>query len=449
MPVKALTPAPSGSIPVVPVVGASQQLRRFPSARPPLGPMVPISLAGQVWYNMPVRLQHAARDGQPLPILPTSRQRWMAQTRLGKVPPPVRHATCILDTLTMPHDERLPSRMYWTRAVSFAGLHRLLKAVAEASDGLRAREINALVLNGRLTLTPRRSPPKPTTLYHYRNTLIRLGALARDGLRLRANLDDPNVVALLDEPAPADGDQSLSDAAREHFAALVLGNDDCRTLFFDLFMPSGRPCGSVVDFRERGAPVTWMRRPGAGAPAIVFRNHATRRMIEHTSRASISAVLYGLRYWARDELTLVDEYCERTMDSTTMFPIAPPPSSPADRHAAILHAVRFLLSLRPRHAQGEWTMLSVSDLIVQYCETHRQPRGVLFRAIDWLQREWPGHTSLVPTPLGLATLAASSPQQENLALRRYYKPTSGPYVSHIRFHQGVTADAADARHHHA
>ena len=132
-----------------------------------------------------------------------------------------------------------------------------------------------------------------------------------------------------------------------------------------------------------------------------------------------------------------------------MFPISRPSSSTAERQAATLRAVRFLLSLRPRYSQGEWTILSVSDLIVEYCEKHRQPRSVLFDAIHWLQREWPGHTSLVPTPLRLATIAASSPQQENLALRRYYKPSDGPYVSHIQFHQDVTADAPRAGRHHA
>ena len=348
----------------------------------------------------------------------------------------------------MPLDDRFPPRAYWMRTVSFAGLHRLLRAVAGTSGGLRAREINALVLDRHVTLTPRLSAPKPTTLYHYRNTLVRLGALARHGLRLRANLDDPDVAALLDEAAPAAG-APVSAAAREHFAALVLRNHDCRALFFDLFMPSARPCGSVADFRQHGAPLTWTRRRSAGRTAIAFRNHATGRTTDHPSPAGVPAVLYGLRYWARDELKLVDEYSVRSIDRTTMFPVSRPPSSPAERRAATLRAVRFLLSLRPRYSQGEWTMLSVSDLIVEYCETHRQPRSVLFDAIHWLQREWPGHTSLVPTPLRLATIAASSPQQENLALRRYYKSSDGPYVSHIQFHQDVTADAPRAGRHHA
>ena len=80
-----------------------------------------------------------------------------------------------------PNAERPRSSACWMRAVSFAGLHRLLRAVAERPGGLRAGEINGLVLDGRVTLTPRESRPKPTTLYHYRNTLLtwaRFGATA-------------------------------------------------------------------------------------------------------------------------------------------------------------------------------------------------------------------------------------------------------------------------------
>ena len=346
-------------------------------------------------------------------------------------------------------DAGSPSRKYWMRAVSFAGLHRLLAAVAAAPAGLRARDVNALVLNGRVTLTPRRPRPKPTTLYHYRNTLIRLGALARDGLRLHANRDDPDIAALLAEPAPANGDHRLSHAARERFASLVLKNEDCRALFFDLFQPARGPRRTVADFRRHGAPVSWTRRLPPDPAAIVFRNHATGRETTHAARAAVPAVLYGLRYWARDELALVDEYSERTLDRTTLFPVAAPPAGPADRDAAVLHAVRFLLSLRARHADREWTMLSVSDLIVEYCQDRRQPRSVLFAAFDWLRRRWPGHTILVPSPLGLATLAATSPQQQDLALRRYYKPANGPYVSHIQLHHDVTADAEEAQRRHA
>ena len=82
---------------------------------------------------------------------------------------------------------------YWMRSVSFAGLHRILSAVADAPDGLTASEINELVLNKGVTLTPNNPRPAPTTLYHYRNTLLRLQAITRTGRTLKANVSDPHV----------------------------------------------------------------------------------------------------------------------------------------------------------------------------------------------------------------------------------------------------------------
>ena len=337
-----------------------------------------------------------------------------------------------------------PSR-YWMRAVSFAGLHRILNAVGDTSNGLRAKELNELVLERRVTLTARNPRPKPTTLYHYRNTLLRLRALVRDGRSLHANTDDPAVRGLLRLPAPANGDQSLSDAAREHFATLVLSNDQCRTLFFDLFMPSGEGCASVSDFRENGTPVSWARKTSSGTTEVLFGNETTGRTVRHTSSGSVPAVLYGLRYWARDELKLIDEYGRGVDGRVLMFPVSGRHSSMAGRDSPVMQVVRYLLD---RRNADEWTLFSISDLIVDYCQARRQPRAILFDAIDWLRREWPYHIVLIPTSRALATIAAASPQQEILELRRYYKSSHGPYISHLRLHEDVAIETEDATRRH-
>ena len=331
------------------------------------------------------------------------------------------------------------------RAVSFAGLHRILNAVGDTPTGLRAKEINDLVLEGVVTLTPRSSQPKPTTLYHYRNALLRLRALVREGRKLVANDDNPHVRALLRQPSPADGDQSLSDAAREHFAALVLGNGQCRGLFFDLFMPREKSAISVSDFRKNGLPVNWARKTSSGTTQVFFENKMTGRAVRHNSSGIVPAILYGLRYWARDELRLIDEYGQGTEGSVVMFPVNGRSSSAAGCESSVHQAVRFLLRLR---TTDEWTLLSISDLIVDFCQVHRQPRTLLFDAIDWLRREWPHHTVMIPTSRALATIAATSPQQEILELRRYYKSSRGPYISHIRLHEDVTIETEDAIRRH-
>lgn len=326
---------------------------------------------------------------------------------------------------------------YWMRAVSFAGLHRMLKAVAAAPKGLRASEINDLVLGREIALTHRDSVPAPTTLYHYRNTLRHLGALVRDGRRLLANADDPDVRTLLREPAPPNTGRSLGDVARERFATLVMRNRDCRSLFFDLFMPSSG-ADSVSDFRGNGNPVRWHR--GGNSGAVTLRNRISGREQVLESPTSIAAVLYGLRYWARDELMLIDEYCPRADHGAVMFPISFPETEASDR--AVLDTVDFILSQRKA---DEWTLFSVPDLVAHAGEVRRQPIRVLFDAITWLRNNWPGHTVLVPTSRSLATITATSRQRENLELRRYYKARNGPYVSHFRVHRAVQPILSEGR----
>ena len=345
-----------------------------------------------------------------------------------------------------PNTTAEPPLRLWMRAVSFAGLHRLLKAVGDAPDGLRAGEINDLVLGQQVVLTPSNPHPRPTTLYHYRTALLRLNALVRKDRKLIANAADPDVTALLREPAPPNGDRTLTDAAREHFAALALSTEECRKLFFDLFMPSGGSCSSVSDFREAGVPVSWIRRRGPLGAEVVFENTASGHSARLASPAGVSSILYGVRYWARDELELIDEYSRPADDATIMFPVLRHEGTASEGHeSSTMQAVRFLLDHRTAE---EWTLYSISDLIIDYCQKHHQPRSSLFDAIDWLRREWPFHTILIPTSRAMATFTATSPQREDLALRRYYKNSQGPYISHIYVHEAVTRDTTETKRHH-
>ena len=321
------------------------------------------------------------------------------------------------------------------RSVSFAGLHRILNAVADAPDGLTASEINALVLNKGLTLTPSNPRPAPTTLYHYRNTLLRLQALKRTGRRLQANIEDLEVAELLRLPVPANGDQSLNETARERFAQLVLRNGQCRSLFFDLFIPLGTDSMSAADFRLRSSSVEWRhRRSSKGKREVVFLNRMTRRTAFCTSPVSKNAIMYGLRYWASTELHMIDEYCAPGGGRTIMFPLSSSISFATSSDSSVMEMVKSVLSFR---TYGDWTTFSIYDMIVRCCEVRRKPRALLFRAIDWLLEEWPHHTVLIPTSPALATLNTISLRTEDCVLRRYYRRANGPYISHIRVHNDV------------
>ena len=339
-----------------------------------------------------------------------------------------------------------PQTNFWMRAVSFAGLHRILKVVADSPcRSMTAGTINKLVLQGHISLTQRNPSPALTTVYHYRNALLQLGVFRREGKKLHLNDDDPDVFGLSSQPAPANEDQSLSDDAKDHFSALVLKNEQCRTLFFDLFMLPDTDAITFSTFRQEAIPVKWTWSRSSGTKEAIFTNRITGRTARYSSRISIIAVLYGLRYWARNELGLIDEYHQRSDGSMVMFPVVCATSFEPASNSPVLETVHLLLSLR---TPSEWTILSIIDLIAECCVARRRPVAVLLQAIDWLTRNWPYHTVLIPTSRALATLTATSIQRENLELQSYYKVPNGPYVSHIRVHRDVKADSMEVEGHH-
>ena len=197
------------------------------------------------------------------------------------------------------------------RAVSFGGLHRFLCCLNDAFDtGFTASEADSVVRQHGIALTLRTSTPARTTLYHYRNTLLRLGALRRDDARYWINRSEPHVRILLTLPPPRHSAIPLPNSVKDQFAALVLRNPQCASLFFDLFLPVS--CGhlTVDEFRTSALPVHWVRH---SPTEIRLTNPVTRRSHRCSSPVSIAAVPYGVRYWARDELHLVDEWAPRSI----------------------------------------------------------------------------------------------------------------------------------------
>ena len=357
---------------------------------------------------------------------------WTRWALVGTIPPMGEFAA----SLNHPSGNgRVRESAYWMRSLSFAALHRILKLVAACPDGLRPGHINQLIKTQKAISTPRTSGPAPTTLYHYRNTLLKLTALKRTGPYLSVNLKDPAVRQLLDESAPTHSGQALTDSAKSSFADLVLRNTHCKSIFFDLFYNSA---GSLEHpefaLRRTGVPVAWTRHRTPTGSEVMFSSRLILHPVRYTSHNSINATLYGLRYWAKDELTLIDEFTERSGGSAILFPLRRPRAINSDR-ASVVCMIRHILALR---ADEEWTMISIADLIRSCCIGRREPISVLFRAVDRIVHTWPNYIILVYTPHGIATLGTKSRQSVNLALRRYYKPRNGPYVSHIRLHKDIS-----------
>ena len=329
----------------------------------------------------------------------------------------------------MDGDKRSDGR--WMRAVSFAGLHRVLHMVAESSDGLRVHELNAAITERGVRITGNGEAPAPTTLYHYRNTLLHLGILRRQGQRLVANREDAHVHALLSREAPSGTE--LDAPARDAFAALVLRDEDCGARFFDLFLP-GASTLNVDTFRARGRSVAWRRiYEGEHAGTVLLEGDGCDgegRTLRLRSTSDVQSTLYGVRYWARDELGLIDEFY-REGTGAVMYPVLP---SAVDGPCDVAREL-------PRDVSGssDWTTLSLLDLKVRCCQQRRRPVRNLNDTISWLTHEYAGRIVLIPTSRDQATLTARSEKREEFELRGYFRDGRGRYISHIRLHKSVFA----------
>lgn len=316
---------------------------------------------------------------------------------------------------------------YWMRAVKFSAMHRILKTVAACSRGLEPSELDARIRGEAIMPTLRSAVPSRTTCYHHRNTMIRLGLLKREGRKLLANKDNLHVGVLL---RVSTRECELDEFVREKFGTLILQNEECRSLFFNLFMPVNQQAFSLSEFWRHGRPVEWKRGESVNGDKVVFQNFTTGRKAVCRTHGEVEALLYGLRYWARDELRLIDEYCQKAGMSTVMFPVTRPDASAHD----IRRTANIVLSMREGR---DSTVLAVAEMIKRCCVDERQPVQTLYDAIDLLLGKWGDHIALIPTSRRLATLCAGTREKEELALRGYYKPKDGPYISHIRLYSEI------------
>lgn len=339
------------------------------------------------------------------------------------------------------------SRGLWMRAVSFTILRELLAFAAQSSKGLRAKDLDAVA--ERLK-TPSGRTPARTTRYHYRNILLNLGILGRRAGRYFVQHQDPLVQALLRALQPGNPELSLDE--RYHFANLVLRNADCQAHFFDLFT-DGEPLTDLDLFIRHGQPVAWRviakqemtsaersaetssrmpvrdrcrgrqhkRRTSPPSPVRIWNlSNGRERML--TLEDERQAILYGVRFWARDELGFLDEiFMERY--GNVMFPVEIHGSVPDPR---VIEALQERLD-----PEQEWTFFSVRELAWELCPALKIPLRRFFATLEALYHAYPAWLMWIPTSSHIAAFAAPSTFEEKLQLRSYFRDPWGRYISHF------------------
>lgn len=236
--------------------------------------------------------------------------------------------------------------------------------------------------------------------------------------------NNPIVERLLDAPLPEQN--SLSPRAREAFADLVLRNPDCFQHFFHLFVSDDTPVG-LERFHANAKPVVWIQAThGRSTRTIELRSVARQETALLESPVTIRSILYGVRYWARDELQIVDEFFE-TARGCVMYPVR------ADASLEDTNVITLRVLDLPADP-GDWTTVSVNTLLRLFCERQGYHVSTLFDAIRTMIRTYPAHVALIPTIPNFAAVSATSRNRETFELRGYFTDGHGRLISHIRFH---------------
>lgn len=313
----------------------------------------------------------------------------------------------------------------WMRGhYSFDELRSLIALLKEYPKGLRPAELNRIVYQMDLIRTQKGDKPSPTTLYHYRRALLKLGIVKHQGKNLVIASGDALVAALLDCLTDEPG---LSLQERHIFAEVVLRNSECRQAFFGHFMPHDE-LYDRAKFIAEAKPVVW-RSSRMGKSRHVIFSYLDGEPIQHINSAvEIQAILYGLRYWARDELLLIDELFREDIGNL-MFPIREPGDVPEE---IIDQAI--LSEISP---EDEWTVLSIRDLIYKWGVELRVPVAQLLETLAHIYRRYPDRVALIATSRRQATFTTTSIFRENFELRSYLQDERGRYISHVRLHRDL------------
>ncbi len=318
-----------------------------------------------------------------------------------------------------------PASRFWMRSVSFVGLRNIIALIRQFPNGLTVREIVNLIREAKPFVVKSNKIPSNTTIYHYRNTLLRLGILVKDKNRFHLNWSNQNVLRLLNCLSE---EHQLTVREKQAFSQLVLNQSDCKAFFSDLFWPNSKLDYSLEEWLSTAIPVTWVEINPRESRIVQLRSWDNNKVFQLSSENHIQAILYGVRYWFRDELGLIDEIFKEDTGNV-MFPIFPDyQTSEQTVISTLLNSLVF---------DKEWARISIRELALSLCVKLRISIGYLFTIIRSLQKKNPGHILFIPTSRSFATITASSKLRENLELRSFFQDDTGVYISHLRIHQGI------------
>ena len=282
----------------------------------------------------------------------------------------------------------------------------------------------AAIADGTFIL-PSGEPFGPSSRYHHRRALEKLGLVVRHDGWLISNLKAGECGPMLTNLRT----EKLSDDQRYVFGNRVVRNADCYETFWKTFMPSKRP-SSLQEFNSSGVPIVLKWTKSGRRPQYEYRLFLrSQEDIDYTELhqgyKAIQAIHFGMRAWGVHQLKFLDEMY-RVGEGYIIFPVEIRPQ--VDDESIGKALIEFL------EFSNDWATPRVGDLLFSVASRLRVPlkrvRSVLN---EWLRI----HAGLI-SPITVSDrmiLAGQSKQMRRLILESFLALPSGEHVSHLQIHR--------------
>lgn len=314
---------------------------------------------------------------------------------------------------------------YWMRWVDFAKLRDLLALIIAHPNRFTPMALDREAIAEGVFVLPSGEPFGPSSRYHHRRVLEKLGMVVRQDGRLISNLKENECGSMLTDLKS----QTLNDDQRHVFGNRVIRNADCYETFWRTFLPSNRP-SSLLEFTNRGVPITleWTkfgRRPRHKYRLFLRRQEEIDGTEVHKGYNAIQAIHFGMRAWGVHQLRFLDEMY-RVGKGYLIFPVEIRPQvKVATIESVLINSLEF---------SGDWASPRVGDLSFAVASRLKVPlKRVQCVLDDWLRV----HVGLI-SPVAVSDrmiLAGQSKQMRSLILRGFLVLPSGELVSHLQIHR--------------
>jgi hypothetical protein len=341
-------------------------------------------------------------------------------------------------------EEMKKRKTLWMRYVDFNNIKDMLHLVYENNGKFRAGTLEQLAIEKKILLKKENGEPLThSPRYHYRKVMEGLG-LVEVIQKFYYISQDERVLKFIEL---TDFKKPLPSEAKEILGEIIVGNNDCRKYFFDVFIE--KDTYALEDLRKEGKYIIVetksMREPPMKKEnrveknnenirkkkkvgAVILKN-SSGKMIELMTQDEIHAIYWGVRLWAL-ELEITNEILMSFAEGRIIYPI-----NPNFLDKILISAL--LNKIKADNGDSEWVLLHIPTFIKEVALSTRFSVDKIKYFLKNLKIKYPLYTMLIPSSTMFIDIKTPFEKQDSAIYNSYLYKQGVGYISHLRIGRGI------------